>query len=81
MIVRLSNNLIARKMSQKNDIYCANENYKQNYIKNAQQIKETQELSSIRSKFIDTLIEIQNTNLGIGKLRTLCWYEFIDYYF
>jgi hypothetical protein len=81
MIVRLSNNLIVRKMSQKNDIYCANENYKQNYIKNDQQLKKIQALGAIRSKFTDTLIETQNTNLRIGKLGTLCWYEFIDYYF
>jgi hypothetical protein len=76
MIVRLSVELFLRKMAHQNRNYCFSDGSKQNYVKNAQEIKALNpQLIPIRNKFIDALIEIQRSNFGFNKLGTLCWYE------
>ncbi len=63
-------------MDQKNDVYCANDVSKQDFVKNSQKLMEIKlKLRELRDRYTDSLTAVQNSILGIRKLGSICWYE------
>jgi hypothetical protein len=63
-------------MDKKNDVYCANDVSKQDFIKNSQKLMEIKlKLREIRDRYTDSLAAVQNSIFGIRKLGSICWYE------
>ena len=76
LICRLAYTLIEDRMYKTNDIYCDSHPNREEFIRNAQNIKQyDNNLAKIRYDFKMSLIGIQNTNLGFSKAAAFCWYE------
>ena len=73
--IRVLTSIILSRIRAKNNLYCAEEQFKKNYVKFTELLTDLNpKLMTIRYKFIDSLVDIHKSNLGIAKVGKLCWY-------
>ena len=72
--IRLLMSLILSRIEKKNNLYCADNNLKHEYLLFTSHLTQINPiLTSIRYQFVDSLVGIQNSHIGVTKVGNICW--------
>ncbi|CAG2108088.1 unnamed protein product [Medioppia subpectinata] len=66
--IRFVMSIMLSRIQRQNSVYCADDHFKRNYVTFAQFLTPINPLlTSIRHKFVDSLVAVQNSHIGITK--------------
>ncbi|CAG2108086.1 unnamed protein product [Medioppia subpectinata] len=71
--IRFVMSIMLSRIQRQNSVYCADDHFKRNYVTFAQLLTPINPLlTSIRHKFVDSLVAVQNSHIGITKVGKVC---------